>query len=96
MIFWTIWDNLSLESFQGRKKTLYFEIYAIKETISNFIEKSRFEQRGSHTDSLKNIKPQIGLYNVYGRIIRKQLRGVQVLTKYLATEIRGMAGRMQT
>ena len=67
------------------QKPAFFELSAIQNAISDYIEEYRYRCLDNYMECIKGIKPSIGIYNIYGRIVHKKAKGCSHFYKMLST-----------
>ena len=56
----------------GQKPVFFFELSALNNAIGEYISQSQYICGRTHMESIRDIKPSISNYNIYGRIVNKK------------------------
>ena len=67
------------DQFVGSKKPLEFEILEVKRTLNYFLESIYGEGYGLQSGWLTKTRRTIQVYNIYGRIVTKKVKGCSFL-----------------
>ena len=70
------------------QKPAFFELSAIQNAISDYIEEYKYRCVDNYMECIRRIKPSIGIYNIYGRIMHKKANGCSHFYKMLSTHDR--------
>ena len=72
------------ENYNMLQKPAFFELSAIQNAIGDYIEEYKYRCLDNYMECIRGIKPSIGIYNIYGRIVHKKAKGCSHFYKTLA------------
>ena len=68
-------DLKEIENYNTLQKPISFELSAIHNAIGEFIDEYKYRCADNFAECIRGIKPSIGIYNIYGRIVHKKAKG---------------------
>ena len=71
-----------VDQFVSNKRLLKFEFEEMKRTLIDYVESASGAGPGLEGGWLSKIRRTVHLYNIYGRIITKKIRGIPTIMNF--------------
>ena len=71
-----------IKDFNNMQKPAFFELSALKNAISDYIEEYKYQCGNNYMDCIRGIKPNIGVFNMYGHIVHKKQKAAHISMSY--------------
>ena len=78
-------DLKESEDYNTIQKPISFKFSAIHNAIGEYIDEYKYRCMDNYMECIKGMKPSIGIYNIYGRIVHKNAKGCSHFYKMLST-----------
>ena len=81
-------DWKEVNDYNTTQRPAFFELSALKRAIGDHIEEHKYQGGNNYMECIRGIKPNIGIFNIYGRIVHKKAKGCSHYYDLLSTHDR--------
>ena len=85
-------DWKEVNDYNTTQKPAFFELSALKQAIGDHIVEYKHQCGNNYMECIRGIKPNIGVFNIYGRIVHKKAKGCSYFYVLLCTHDKKMGG----